>query len=254
MRIAALALLASLIAGAAAAQGAPPVPSDHAADRDYDPALMAVARDILRREHGGSRYSKVMLTLGEVSEAGDWHWEAQASTGGDIHRAMITTRGAGSDQAEVQGLYSRAIGPYFDARAGLRQDLGSGPRRTHLVAGVEGLAPYWFEVGSSLFLSNRGELTARAEASYDLRLTQRLILQPRAEVTLAAQDIPALEVGSGLGSAELGLRLRYDIQRTFSPYVGVTHERLFGQSADFARAAGERSRHTALVVGLQAFF
>jgi len=254
MRLPALILMASLVAGAAAAQTAPPIPTDHAADRDFDPAVMAVARAVLKAEHGGSSYSKVMLNLGEVKNGGDVHWEAMASTGGDIHRLMVTTRGDGPDEAEIQGLYSRAIGPYFDARAGVRQDLGDGPRRTHLVLGIEGLAPYWFDVSSSLFLSNRGELTARAEASYDLRLTQRLILQPRAELALSAQDIPSLGVGAGLDRAELGLRLRYDLKRTFSPYIGLTHERLFGQSADFARGAGERSRHSNVVVGLQAFF
>src|SRR3546814_3986932 len=96
-----------------------------------------------------------------------------------------------------------------DLQAGVRQDL-TGPERTHAVIGVQGLAPNMFEVDGAAFLSTRGDLTARVEAELDQRITQRLILQPRAEVNLSAQDIPELGVGAGLDSVELGVRLRYE--------------------------------------------
>jgi copper resistance protein B len=122
------------------------------------------------------------------------------------------------------------------------------------VLGIEGLAPYWFEVGAALFVSDRGDLSARLEADYDLRLTQRLILEPRLELNLSASDVPELGLGSGLTDAELGLRLRYAVTPDLSPYVGVVHEETFGRTADFAAAHGEETRDTRLVVGLRAWF
>src|SRR3546814_16362671 len=104
--------------------------------------------------------------------------------------------------------------------------------------GVQGLAPYWFEVDGALFLSDKGDVTARIEAEYDLRLTHKLILQPAAELNFAAQDVPALGVGSGLSTAELGLRLRYHFVPQFAPYIAVKYERDFGATADFRRSRG----------------
>src|SRR3546814_8771927 len=97
----------------------------------------------------------------------------------------------------------------------------AGRDRSYAVLGVQGLAPYWFEVDGALFLSDKGDVTARIEAEYDLRLTQKLILQPAAELNFAAQDVPELGVGSGLSTAELGLRLRYQFVPEFAPYIGV---------------------------------
>jgi len=119
---------------------------------------------------------------------------------------------------------------------------------------LQGLAPYWFEVDAAAFLSNEGELTAAIEAEYDLLLTQRLILQPRAEVGFSAQDMPDLETGAGLTGIEAGLRLRYEIVRQFAPYIGVEWTRSLGGTADYARAAGEDVDSTALVFGLRVWF
>ena len=109
---------------------------------------------------------------------------------------------------------------------------------------MEGVAPYWIETKATAFLSDRGDLSARVEASHDLRLTGRLILQSKVETNLA-------EAGS---DAELGLRLRYEIRREFAPYVGVLRHRTFGDEADRVRAAGERAGETRLVLGIRAWF
>ena len=143
----------------------------------------------------------------------------------DLNRIVVKSEGegrraSGVEAAEAQLLYSRAVGPYFDLQAGVRQDLQSGPRRTYATLGFEGLVPYWFETTGSLFLSDQGDLLGRLEGALDLRLTQRWILQPRGEVNLAAQHIPKLGVGSSVSNVELGLRLRYEIRREFAPYVG----------------------------------
>lgn len=247
---------------AAPAAPPPPKPSDHAAERFYDPAQMAAARAQLAREHGGGRAWKVMLSTAEVApQAGDgaYAWEGEAWYGGDLNRLVLKSEGEGAfgadlHGAEVQALYSRAIGPYFDLQAGLRHDFEPGPSRTYAVLGFEGLAPYWFEIEGAAFLSEKGDLSARLEGAYDLRLTQKLILEPRAELGLAAQDVPQLGVGSGLTEAELGLRLRYELRREFGPYLGVVYERKLGETADLARADGEEIEDTRFVLGVRAWF
>lgn len=240
----------------------PAPPGDHAADRLFPPAAMAAARDQLRREHGGAGGSMIMANIAEWSPRSgqdSYRWDGEAWFGGDLNRLVLKSEGAGVsgegvEHAEVQALYARAVGPYFNLQAGMRHDFEPKPGRTYATIGFEGLAPYWFEVEGATFLSNKGDLSARLGGSYDLRITQRLILQPRAEFNLAATSDAATGVGSGLSDAELGLRLRYEIRRAFAPYVGVTHDRKFGKTADHARAAGEDVEDTRLVLGVRAWF
>lgn len=218
---------------------APPAPTDRAADRFYDPAAMAAADRRMRMEHGGMRFSQILFNLAEVQVRDgrdSYRWDGEGWFGGDIHRLVVKTEGEGvfRDQigaAEVQALYARAIDPYWNLQAGVRQDVGAGARRTYAVVGVEGLAPYWFDVESALFLSDKGELLARTEAWVDQRITQRAILQPRVEVNLAAQDVPDQRIAAGVSSIELGLRLRYEIAREFAPYIGVNWERRYGPAS-----------------------
>jgi len=235
---------------------------DHAADRVYGKAAMDAARRRLFDEHGDHAFSMLFLETLEYrphSDGDGYGWEGQYWWGGDINRLVLKSQGEGTgreglEQAEAQALYSRAIGPYFNLQAGVRQDFARGPDRTYGVLGVEGLAPYWFEVSAHAFVSDKGDLTARLEGAYDLRLTQRLILEPRAELDLAAQDVRELGVGSGLSTGEFGLRLRYAIRPEFAPYVGVLHEAKFGRTADLARGAGLDVRSTRVVLGLRAWF
>lgn len=241
---------------------APAPPTDHPSDAFFDPTTMQAARDQLRREHGGALISRVMLNLGEYqSRNGEdgYRWEGEARFGGDIHRLVLRTEGEGGvdtgvEAAELQALYSRAVTPYFDLQVGIRQDFEPTPQRTYATVGFEGLAPYWFDVQGALFLSDRGDVLGRAEGSYDVRLTQRFILQPRAELNLAAQDVPEIGIGSGVTNLELGLRLRYEVRRNFAPYVGISYDEKFGGTADFARTAGEDPSRTSLVFGLRAWF
>ena len=157
------------------------------------------------------------------------------------------------EELQVQALYSRAIGPFFDLQAGVRFD-PEPDTRGHLVVGVQGLAPYMFHVDSALFLSDRGDLTARIEGEYDQRITQKLILQPRIEAEFAAQDIPERGIGAGITKVEPGVRLRYEIEREFAPYVGIEYEAKLGETADIARAAGEDAAGFKLLIGLRAWF
>ncbi|AOW24392.1 copper resistance protein CopB [Sphingomonas melonis TY] len=239
----------------------PPPPTTRAADRFYDPAAMAAADRTMRAEHGGMRFSQILFNLAEVQvrHGGDgYRWDGEGWFGGDIDRVVLKSEGEGTfgrsiDQAEVQALYAHAIGPYFNLLAGARQDLGPNGGRTHAAIGVEGLAPYWFDVEATLFASDKG-VRARGSAWYDQRLTQRAILQPRVEVNLAAQDEPDARIGAGLSSVEAGLRLRYEIAREFAPYVGVNWERRYGATARYARADGEGSGGVSLALGIRGWF
>jgi copper resistance protein B len=241
---------------------APPPPTDHYADRLFPVAEMDRARARMMREEGGRLLHGVLFNLAEVQPgpgADRYRWDGEAWFGGDIDRLVVKSEGEGRfgrrlDDGEVQALYSRAISPTFDLQAGVRQDIGPAPRRTYASLGVEGLAPYQFEMEATLFLSTRGDLLARWEAWYDQRVVERLILQPRVELNFAAQDVRADGIGAGLNRAELGLRLRYELDRRFAPYVGVTHEQRTGHGAAFARAEGEDVASTRLVAGVRAWF
>ncbi len=239
-----------------------PTITDHAADRFFDANAMAAARTLLKTEHGGEPVSLLMVNIFELqSRKGEegYRWEGEGWYGGDIHRAVVKFKGEGEfggkvDKAELQALYARAIGPYFNLQAGLRYDVRPEPSRAYATVGVEGLAPYWFELGAAFFVSEKGDAHARLEAYYDLNVTQRLILQPRAEIDIAAQDVPELKTGAGISTVEAELRLRYEIRREFAPYVGVTFERKIGQTATFARDAGERVSATSFVAGIRFMF
>lgn len=235
----------------------------HAADLLFDPSVMAAARKQLLAENGDVRTTAVLidsLEAGFGEGADSYSWKAQGWSGGDINRFWWKTEGEGVfngrlHDAEVQALYSRAVAPFWDVQAGVRQDFRPGGKdTTYLTAGVQGVAPYWFEVNAAAFLSTQGDLTARVEAEYDLRLTQKWILQPSVEAALSASDTPELQLGSGLTSVKAGLRLRYEIRKEFAPYVGVEWGRSFGDTADYVRVHGGAVEDTRLVVGIRAWF
>ncbi len=187
-------------------------------------------------------------------------WEGQARIGNDDHSVAFKSEGEYErddrefETAEFQLLYLTPVSDFFDLQAGVRYDIKPKPDRTYGVVGLNGLAPQWFETDASLFFSERGDASVRLEAEYDLLLTQRLILQPSGEVNIAfSQDEPT-DIGKGLSSTELGLRLRYEIEREFAPYVGVNWERMYGETADFSRDGGEDTDTFSLVLGTRMFF
>lgn len=251
-RLLVFALLASLtVACPALAQDDPPFPEYPG----FQPGVSAMGDQNL--------YSLALLDLFEVAPtAADVpaRLEGFYRIGNDYTRFWLKAEGEGlvaegDGEAEAQALYSRLISPYFEAQAGLRLDteFGDGDVRARplLAVGLEGLAPYWFEVEPALFLSASGDLSARLEGSYDLLVTQRLVLQPEAEVNVALQEVADWGVGAGLNDIELGLRLRYEIEREIAPYVGVSWLNRFGGAADFAEAEGEDASEVLFVVGLR---
>ena len=220
------------------------------------------SRATLTGEHGTAQVGRFLIDRAETRARNGrdgYLVDIQAWYGGDLNKLWLKSEVEGDwgkklEHAEVQALWSHAIGPFFDFQAGVRYDPQPGPNRSHLVLGVEGLAPYWWEVEGAVFLSNKGDVTARAEGEYDLRITQKLILQPRGEVNLSAQDIRELGIGAGLSTAELGLRLRYQFSPLFAPYVGVEYQRAFGNTRDFRRVEGEDPDGWNLLAGIRLWF
>jgi copper resistance protein B len=215
----------------------------------HSPQDIAQAAEEARQEMGGQVISFVQADRLEYQTnkgSGRFLWEGQAWIGTDFNRLWIKTDGerliedGKTRDAEVQALYSRPISSYFDIQAGVRQDFTPGARRTFGVIGVQGLAPYWFEIDTALFVSHDGDLSVRFETEYDLRFTQRLILQPRAEANIAFQDVPRLGIEAGLAGFEAGARLRYEFKREFAPYIGVSWERVGGEPNRLSFVTGLR--------------
>lgn len=180
--------------------------------------------------------------------------------GGESRRLWAKAEGEhgtrhGSGHTALQLLYGQLVSPWWDAQVGVKVDAhygtGSTNTRASLALGLQGLAPGWFEVEPTVFVSQDGDVSASLEASYDLLFTQRLVLQPNLATGVALREVPEFGVGSGLNEVELGLRMRYEIRREFAPYVGVTWSNRFGGTADLARTAGEPVRDLELVVGLR---
>ena len=204
-------------------------------------------------------YTFIQADRLEYAESGEEVvWDLQGWVGDDYRKLWVKSEGELADgsieENEIQLLYSRAWTAFFDWQAGLRHDTDPGPSRSSLVLGIQGLAPQWFEIDAAMFLNEDGDLSARLEAEYDLLLTQRLVFQPRFEIEAAAGSVPELGIGSGLGSTELGVRIRYEFSRKFAPYIGVNWTRLYGETADFATAAGGSDSDTSAIIGLRLWY
>lgn len=184
-----------------------------------------------------------------------FRWEGEAWAGTDENRIWLKSEGTLTngllEDSQQQVFFSRAVSTYFDAQIGARYDVDSRPGRGWAALGVEGLAPLFFHVAATGYVGGDGRLAARFEGSYDLLLTQRLILQPKVELNFYSQDDPARAIGAGLSDINAGLRLRYEITRKFAPYIGVSYDGKFGGTADFARAAGAPADEVRFVVGLR---
>ncbi len=191
-------------------------------------------------------------------------WDVLGWFGGDYNRLWVETEGeqrTDGDGGEIERIdvqYGRLIAPFWDFQVGLgyQRLYGPGPDqdRVWAVVGLQGLAPYWFEVDANFRVSEDGDVSADLEAEYDLLVTQRLILQPRFETEFAAQEVEEFGLGSGFNSVGLSMRLRYEIRRGFAPYIGISWTRKLGDTADLARAEGEDTDDLALVGGLRFWF
>jgi copper resistance protein B len=236
--------------------------AQQAADAYYDPAAMAAARDNVRQMHGETLNS---LIIGERLENqvhdGDSSlvWEAQGWIGFDLNKLWLKTEGHYDNEAndteefEMQALWSHAISPFWDFQVGIRHDFEPAVSKNYGVIGLIGLAPYWFELDAAAFVSEEGDVSTRVEAEYELRLSQRMILQPRMELNYAFSDDLETGIEQGLGKAHMGLRLRYEFKREIAPYIGVSWEKSYGNTADFFEDRKHKSE-VSFVAGLRIWY
>lgn len=239
------------------------VNAENAADVYFDKAEMEAARKALKHHHGDSNQFFLMTDRLEYkTNEGDalTVWEGQGWYGNDLNKFWLKTEGeyehdsSKFEEAEVQALYSRAISSFWDIQAGIRHDIKPNPSRTYGVFGFQGLAPCWFEIDVTSFISDQGDISLRVETEYELLITQRLILQPRVELNLAFSSDEEIEIGSGLNSIQTGLRLRYEIKREIAPYIGISWNKTFGNTANFIEADGNDTESLSFVAGIRLWY
>ena len=185
-------------------------------------------------------------------------WDIQGWYGTDYNKLWVKTEGVrlGSvtEDGRAELLWDRIFSRWWSAQAGVRHDFGQGPSRNWLALGVEGLAPYFFQIEATGYVGDAGRTAARFRAEYELLFSQRLILQPEFEVNAYGKDDPERHIGAGFSDLQLGLRLRYEIWREFAPYFGVAWFHSLGKTADLVRASGEHPSALQVVGGFRFWF
>lgn len=206
-------------------------------------------------------YSRVLfneLEYANSDRGNGQNLNLEAWYGGDLDKVWLKMEGerhGGSlENARTEILWNRNVVTYWSTQLGLRHDNGTGRSKNWLAVGVQGLSPYWFETEATAYVGSGGSLAARLEARYELLLTQRWILEPKLETNLYSKNAPDRNIGSGLSDVEFGLRLRYEVRRQFAPYIGISWKRSYGDTANYARAAGEDISNTEFVAGVRAWF
>jgi len=240
----------------AAAQHVPPDPPQQImGDMSYKDMVSMMQMDDTHR------FTKVMLDQLEwrdAQEGGAGAWDAEGWYGGDTNKLWVKTQGERINgltrDASVDVLADHVIARWWNAQGGVRQDFGKGPARTWLALGLQGVAPYWLDTEVTFYIGAEGRPAARLKATYDLLLTQRLIVQPYGELNIYGKADAQRQIGSGLSNLELSLRLRYEIRRELAPYLGVGWFRRLGATAERVRAAGGDSDAVELVGGLRIWF
>lgn len=211
-------------------------------------------------EHGKQIFHAIRLEtdVGAIREGTLSTWDLNGWIGGDYNKLWLKSEGAvlegeTPEHTEYWAMYSRNIATFWDTQIGIRYD-EQPSSTTYFVAGVNGLAPYLFETEAHLFVSKKGDVTARIRQENDLLITQKLITQPYFEINFSAQEIPEHEIGAGLASGEFGIQTRYEITRKFAPYIDIRHERKFGETSSIARKSGENQDDTIASIGLRLMF
>jgi copper resistance protein B len=185
-------------------------------------------------------------------------WDTKGWIGGDRNRVWFRTEGDVRDASfaatQTHVLFGRAVARWWDVVAGVRQDVRPGPAQTWAAIGLQGIAPYWFDVQATAYVGASGRTHFRFESEYDLLVTNRLVFQPLLETEIYGKSDPEHGFGAGLATLDIGLRLRYEIRRELAPYLGLVWSRKFFGTADFAEAAGETAAGARLAVGVRTWF
>lgn len=187
-------------------------------------------------------------------------WDVRAWIGEDYNKLVVESEGEkiadrnDIEESVLEVFYNRNISTFWDLQAGLRHDFQPGPSLSFAALGLEGMAPYWFEVDATAYLSEDGDVSAALEVEYDILLTQRLILQPRLETGLAVQEVEERNIGAGINDVVLGIRLRYEMSRKLAPYIGVSYMRRIGETEKLVKKEGGDVEKTSLVAGFKFWF
>jgi copper resistance protein B len=238
-------------------QGGSPPPDARDPD-DYADGLPPGPKDEIDDQ---KQYTQVLFDRFEAFRTKDSHGQAldaQAWTGGDINKLWLKVDGErtggklGATRTEV--LWNHVYATFWSLQAGVRHDFGDGPGRNWAVIGVQGLAPYWFDVQAAAYAGPSGRTALRLETEYDLRITQRLVLQPNVKVDVYGKRDPDRGIGAGFSSMEAGLRLRYEFTRKVAPYIGVVWDGKFAGTAQYARDAGASAQERRVVAGLRIWY
>jgi copper resistance protein B len=192
------------------------------------------------------------------SGASGLNLDSRGWVGRDRDRLWFRAEGEGDDgrveEAQAHVMYGRLFSRWWDFVAGVRQDFRPGSLQTWLAVGVQGLAPYWFEIEATGYLGDSGRTQARFEVEYELLLTNRLVLQPLFEAELHGKSDPERGIGAGLSTTDVGLRLRYEFKRELAPYLGIVWRNRWGKTADLAEAAGDEAGGARVVTGVRLWF
>lgn len=217
-----------------------------------------IERPHMADEHSFGSLLVERLEQVHTSDNTSTEYDLQAWYGRDYDRAWLKAEGdvdhGRLQDARTELLWGHAVATYWDTQLGLRHDSGADPSRNWLAFGIQGLAPYWFELETTGYVGDKGRTALRFAASYELLFTQKLILQPRVEANAYGKADPDRALGSGLSDLTAGIRLRYEFRREFAPYIGIERVGKFGGTADFARAAGGDTQETRYVAGLRFWF
>ncbi len=186
-------------------------------------------------------------------------WDVQGWIGGDYNKLWLESEGEwkrdkGVEAAQLEVFYARSIATFWDLRFGLRQDFEPKPERTFGVLSLQGLAPYFFETEFNIYVDDEARVSFNLEVEFDIRLSQRWVLQPRFETDLAVQEAREYDIGTGFTNVELGVRLRYEISRKFAPYIGVSWESAVGETANIIKSKGGDPGSTSFVAGIHFWF
>lgn len=241
--------LLSLVALAALALGPAPARAQATADAGHAPHML---------DDAIFAHAVLNQLEGRFGNGSSFRWSGEGWVGTDENRLLLRSEGRVSDGQVDDGiqelLYSRAVSTYFNAQVGARYDLDSLPGRGWGAIGVEGLAPQFFRVAATGYVSGGGHLAAKLEGSIDFLITQRLILQPQIELNFYTRDDPVRHVGAGLSELDAGLRLRYEITRQFAPYIGLTYLGQYGATARYVRDAGGEPQQLRFTAGVRLWF
>ncbi|MDO6719175.1 copper resistance protein B [Psychrosphaera sp. 1_MG-2023] len=186
-------------------------------------------------------------------------FDIQTWYGTTFDRFVVKSEGEFADglieESQTDFLWGHAFTPFWDTQIGIRLDYNSeGDNRQWLAFGLQGLAPYWFEMDMTGYLGEDGNTAFSIEAEFELLLTQKLVLQPRFEIAFYGNNDEQNRIGSGLSTSAIGARLRYEFSRQFAPYIGVEWTNRYGQTAEYAELDGNKSNQTEYVAGIKFWF